>query len=174
MDVAVHIYSLFIRTSITRAKNRSLAYHRKRKTWDKNDKAIVSWCTMHKHRGVRQCAYLIFVIFLHSHIFRPGNFTLKSAQIRDKNCLATKQCKSILGSKIHIYISSCNIWSRNHETGNQCIICMHWNSFFWGYSFSSYFWVSFSSSAFFCSFAFCQTVVAARRRVAIKTKPRPT
>ena len=24
-------------------------------------------------------AFLIFVIFLHSHILRPGNFTLKSA-----------------------------------------------------------------------------------------------
>ena len=29
--------------------------------------------------------------YLHSHIFRPENFTLKSAWIRDKNCLATKQ-----------------------------------------------------------------------------------
>ena len=38
-------------------------------------------------------AYLIFLIFLHSHFFRPENFTLKSAWIYDKKGLATKQRK---------------------------------------------------------------------------------
>ena len=33
--------------------------------------------------------YLIFVIFLHSHIFCPENFALKGAWIYDKKGLAT-------------------------------------------------------------------------------------
>ena len=31
--------------------------------------------------GGGEGAYLIFVIFLHSHIFRPENFTLKSVKL---------------------------------------------------------------------------------------------
>ena len=34
--------------------------------------------------------YLIFVFFLHNRNLRPRNFTLESAQIRNKCCLATK------------------------------------------------------------------------------------
>ena len=39
--------------------------------------------------------------FLHWHFLRPENFTIKSAWICDKNCLATKQRKSIFCVKLH-------------------------------------------------------------------------
>ena len=42
-------------------------------------------------RGFKHTSYLSF--FLHSHIFCPENFTLKSAWIYDKKGLATKQRK---------------------------------------------------------------------------------